>query len=136
MFDDQPQKVIIVQEEPEVTEVTPDTRYEIDYEIEYGSVYTGNQSPVITRGTFILNSEFPPGSNGLPVNGVAPNHLAINFQPWKGAQYTLHVPTCCPEPASIVTSDGSRGVASMLATVEQRNDQLLVKARPLTSPMS
>lgn len=130
--DDEPQKVIVVEVEPEITEVIPDPHYEINYEIEYGTVYTGNQSPVITRGTFVLDGQFRPGSNGLPANGFAPSHLAIDFQPWKGAEYTLHVPTCCPEPASIVTSNGLHNITPMLAIVEQQNGQLLVKARPLT----
>ncbi|MDD4902376.1 MAG: hypothetical protein PHE24_04530 [Patescibacteria group bacterium] len=69
-------------------------KVKVDYEIEYGTIYTGDQTPIVHRGSVIISTkkDVGIGSNGLPILGFFPLHSDITFKLYNGEEATLHIP--------------------------------------------
>jgi hypothetical protein len=112
-----------------LTKVVPP--YTVNYEIELGSIYTGDQTPIVHRGSMTIVGDFIPAANGLPVTGYFPDHFAINFDTWEGEQATLLIPSCATKTISWASCDGAINGFLMTSEVEVGQHEAFVRARPL-----
>ncbi|TSC52457.1 MAG: hypothetical protein LiPW41_227 [Parcubacteria group bacterium LiPW_41] len=97
------EKESVSHEEKSNVQKTVEKKILIRYEIEYGSIYTGDQTPVIHKGiTFVSVNENGIGRNGLPIHGYLPTHSKMNVNLF-GSKNILHIPTI-PSDVESVTS--------------------------------
>ncbi len=106
-------------------------QYTINYEIELGSIYTGDQTPIVHRGSMAIVGDFIPAANGLPVTGYFPDHFDIDFKPWEGERAILRIPSCATRVVSLVSCEGAANGIYMTTEVETGEHEALVRARPL-----
>ncbi|MFH1193039.1 MAG: hypothetical protein V1656_01855 [Candidatus Jorgensenbacteria bacterium] len=99
----------------------------VAYEVEYGSFYTGDQTPLVYYGTKELAvSSLGIGKNGLPIEVFAPTSACITFD-MNGRRATLYVPTGEKEVAGLLRFDNpGRNAYLMAVKVARRADNVMV----------
>ena len=106
--------------------------YTIDYEVQYGSIYTGDQTPMIHRGTITVDGGFDRGDNGLPITGYFPLHCLVHTN-----DFDLLAPVCSTEVAAFLRGNGASNGVLMTTEVEEFQDRVLyLKSRPLRPNLS
>lgn len=110
----------------------------VNYEIQFGSIYTGDQTPMVYHGidSVAVNKDFGIGYGGLPITGFAPTHsqLSLNLG---GERATLYIACGTPippdpswKPDGLLTIDGVQNRVPMKVEVFREENNVLVKASP------
>jgi len=112
------------------------TGIRVNYQIQYGSIYTGDQTPIIYKGTEIFKvNENGLGANGLPVMSFPPACAKLPFTLNNGDLYVLYVPVDRPVAVSYAMIRDIIMVKRHIAfrtQVEKRDNQVFIRATPLT----
>lgn len=109
----------------------------VEYKISIESIYTGNQTPVWIEGEQffkgVVGKDLNVGRNGLPVTGIFPDHVDLNFKKINGEEMILNVPVTKPVMAAIAGKKGSREIIWLIARIEKKGEgRVLVVAEPAT----
>jgi len=117
-------------EQREVSEVC------VNYQIQHGSVYTGDQTPVVYEGIETLEvNENGLGANGLPIMGFFPTHAKLSFILNNGDRYVLYIPVIDKSPviSLAMNSENSKNNRILFRTkIERRDSQIFIEAISLT----
>jgi hypothetical protein len=105
----------------------------VDYEIEYGTIYTGDQTPIIHKSTLTIseNNGNGTGENGLPIMGFGPDHSDITFKLYNGEEATLHIPVLALKQAGgLLEIKNSNGTYMTVEVSKKENGTFFVRAFP------
>jgi hypothetical protein len=104
----------------------------VSYQVQYGSIYTGDQTPLIYCGEQKLPIVDGLGPNGLPIAGYFPTHANLPLALYGGRDATLHVP--CMSADSVVSFldiPGARYPIYLSARVRKGSDgTVFIRATP------
>lgn len=105
----------------------------VNYQVQYGSIYTGDQTLLIYRGAQELPIVDGLGPNGLPIAGYFPTHADLPLSLYGGRNATLHVP--CMEAESVnsyLEIRGTRAPVYLSAMVTKGSDgTIFLRAVPM-----
>jgi hypothetical protein len=110
-------------------------KIKVEYEIEYGSFYTGNQTSIFCRGMILMSikKDFGAGVNGMPISGIFPVHSDLFFEIF-GQKAILRVPcSLAGNTVGLLEVDGSNKIPMTIAVAQKSDGYFLVKAFPLNN---
>lgn len=119
------QKTVLT-EEKDLKEVV------IDYSVEYGSFYTGVQTPIIYKGTTTIKEKkgIGIGGNGLPVLGGPPVHSKFEIN-LGGDKACLKIPSISSDTITgLLEKKGAHTFMNVM--VKKQNEKFFIKAFPKT----
>ncbi|MDP3974804.1 MAG: hypothetical protein Q8P88_00760 [Candidatus Jorgensenbacteria bacterium] len=98
----------------------------VAYEVEYGSIYTGDQTPIVYRGEKELTvSSLGIGTNGLPIEYLFPVEARVVFD-MNGRKAVLHIPTVSDVVTGFIRIDDTDQFHLMTVEVTRRPDNVMV----------
>lgn len=103
----------------------------VNYEIMYGSFYTGNQTYFLHKGIEVIEvKDLGTGYCGLPITGIFPVHSEITFD-YLGHKAKLLISCDTDKPDGLLQIEGEN-VASMKVNVSKNsNNSISVDAVPM-----
>lgn len=98
------EKESVSHEEKSNVQKTEEKKILVRYEIEYGSIYTGDQTYVVHKGTTYVSekTENGFGENGLPIHGWMPAETRIPIKLFN-SKAILHIPTVKTDNGIVVS---------------------------------
>lgn len=110
----------------------PVASMKVEYQIQYGTIYTGDQTPIIYKGftSIPIKEGNGIGANGLPISGIFPTHSDLVFN-LNGSQATLHIPTLLLDSVTglLELKDLSRALMTVRVS-KKENGAFLIQAFP------
>lgn len=124
-----------MEEMPAIVDVppAPPPIVRVRYEVEYGSFYTGDQTPIIHRGLKELPivEGFGIGTNGLPIHHFAPTLSSqLPFTLKNGEDAILHISCNAPRTTGFLEFVGKEYHSFMDVEVTQDPAGISVRAAP------
>lgn len=111
------------------TQTSKASYVKVFYEIEYGTIYTGNQTSVLYKGIDSLKiTENGVGECGLPITGYFPTHSEVSFKIWNSPAKLL-IACASNKPSGVLKI--SDYVNSFIMNTEVRKisaSEILIKA--------
>ena len=124
---------IIQKELSEPVGTSGQTAVTVNYEIRYGSIYTGNQTPIFYKGSekIPIKNDLGVGQNGLPMSGFFPTHSDLTFG-LGGYKTILHIPCIIADTViSHLEVPGIKNVVFMKVVVNKKGSDNIIVIRAI-----